>query len=97
MMYKLAQHSPTMPYISLADLPQGESGTIVALHEQNHDKRHGCHTGLVNRLMALGFLPGRTVKIERRGKWGGPLQVCIGATAIILRPSEARMIEVAPL
>jgi Fe2+ transport system protein FeoA len=85
-----------MRYISLADLSQGESGTIVALHEQHHDKSHGYHTGLVNRLIALGFLPGRTVKIERRGKWGGPLQVYIGTTAIILRPSEARAIEVTP-
>ncbi len=96
-MYKPARYPLTMRYISLADLPQGESGTIIALHEQHHEKRHGYHDGLVNRLMALGFLPGRTVKIERRGKWGGPLQVYIGTTAIILRPSEAKVIEVTSL
>jgi hypothetical protein len=35
-----------MRYISLADLLQGESGTIIALHEQHHEKRHGYHDGL---------------------------------------------------
>ncbi len=95
-MYKPAQHPPTKRYISLADLLQGESGTIVAIHERHHGKGHDCHTGLANRLKALGFVPGRTVKIERREKWGGPLQVCIGTTAIILRSSEAGVIEVMP-
>jgi len=66
-MYKPARYPLTMRYISLADLPQGESGTIVALHEQHHDKRHGYHDGLANRLMALGFLPGRTVKSSGAG------------------------------
>lgn len=95
-MYKPVQNPLTKHYISLADLLQGESGTIVALHEWRYGKGHDCHAGLANRLKALGFVPGRTVKIERREKWGGPLQVCIGTTAIILRPSEASVIEVMP-
>jgi len=86
-----------MRYISLADLSQGESGTIIALHEQHQRQKSWIPCWFSKPLDGTWIFTWPYCKIERRGKWGGPLQVYIGTTAIILRPSEARAIEVTPL
>lgn len=50
---------------------------------------------LRERLAALGLKPGRCVHIVRRLGVGGPLQVRIDHTDIVLRAADAALIEVA--
>jgi ferrous iron transport protein A len=50
---------------------------------------------LRERLAALGLKPGRCVQIVRRLGAGGPLQVRIDHTDIVLRAADAALIEVA--
>jgi len=50
---------------------------------------------LRERLAALGLKPGRCVEIVRRLGTGGPLQVRVDHTDIVLRAADAACIEVA--
>lgn len=49
---------------------------------------------LYQRLMALGFRIGKEVKVMRKASFSGPLHVRIGSTDIILRESEAKLIQI---
>jgi len=52
-------------------------------------------SGLLRRLAELGFLPGESVTVLRRGPGGRePLAVQIGETVFALRSIEASCIEV---
>jgi ferrous iron transport protein A len=66
--------------------------TIVGLRPplgQAHDSR------LTSRLTELGFLPGESVTVLRRGPGGRePLAVQVGETVFALRALEAACIEV---
>ncbi len=69
------------------------SATILSLGQHA-----GAHPdpGLVRRLAELGFLPGETVTVLRRGPGGRePIAVQIGETVFALRSIEASCIEVA--
>jgi ferrous iron transport protein A len=46
------------------------------------------------RLAALGVRPGRRVRVIRRAPGGGPLQVRVGTTDLLLRADEAARIAV---
>lgn len=59
--------------------------TIIDLHTDD---------ALRQRLQALGLRPGKQVEVIRRARFGGPLQVRVGATDVLLRLSEAAHIEV---
>ncbi|MBB5191360.1 ferrous iron transport protein A [Silvimonas terrae] len=52
---------------------------------------------LTQRLCALGLRPGREVTVLRRGWLGGPLQLRIGSTELMLRREHARAIVVETL
>ena len=49
---------------------------------------------LFNRLSALGFRVGKTIRIIRRANFNGPLQVRLGTTDVILRHTDATRIHV---
>lgn len=49
---------------------------------------------LRQRLQALGFRSGKDIEIIRKASFGGPVQVRIGTTDILLRQTEAALIEV---
>ena len=70
--------------IPLSELESGERGTVVELS--------GGH-GLVGRLAALGFTPGRTVDIVRNS-WRGPIIVRVLDTQIALGRGQADKIHV---
>jgi ferrous iron transport protein A len=74
-----------MPPITLATLQPRESATIVAIHADE---------ALHQRLLALGFRSGKQVKLIRKARFSGPLQVRIGTTDILLRRNEAAKITV---
>ncbi len=70
----------------LQQLKKGENGVIQKLHiEQGH---------LARRLHASGFRMGKSIKLLRRAFFGGPLHIQIGTTEVMLRPSEAKFIEI---
>lgn len=68
------------------------SATVISLKEP---AGVGDSQGIVRRLSELGFLPGETVTILRRGPGGRePIAVQIGETVFALRGIEASCIEV---
>ncbi len=67
-------------------LKPGETAVISQLQAE---------AGLQQRLLALGFRPGRRVKIIRKGWLNGPLHLRIGTTEVMLRRQEAKGVYVA--
>jgi ferrous iron transport protein A len=74
-----------MPAITLCTLQTGQIATIVSIHAEE---------ALHQRLLALGFRSGKPIEIIRKASFGGPLQVRIGTTDILLRQVEAAKIKV---
>lgn len=52
---------------------------------------------LKSRLMGLGWLPGREIKVIRKAPLGDPTVYLVDSTEISLRRDETRMIKVEPL
>ncbi len=50
--------------------------------------------GVRARMIALGFRADQDVEVIRIAPWGGPIQVRIGMTDIILRRVDARAVQV---
>ncbi len=73
------------PNIPLSSLAPGVRATITDIHTDE---------ALRQRLLALGFRTGKNIEVIRKASFGGPLQVRIGTTDILLRRSEAAKIEV---
>ena len=68
-------------------IPVGSSALILRI--QSDCDRAG-------RLSALGFIPGRTVKVTRLAPLGDPISIEIDRQEISLRRTEAKLIEVQP-
>ena len=49
---------------------------------------------LIRRMSALGIRPGRRVEVIRRAPMGGPLQVRIGHTDLMIRREDAARISI---
>jgi Fe2+ transport system protein FeoA len=73
------------PALTLADLGTGEVAKIHGIDLQ---------TGLDQRLMALGFLPGQPVKFLKTSPLKDPILVEIGSRVVSLRREEARRVVV---
>ncbi len=73
------------PHTPLSSLDPGMRGTITDIHTDD---------ALRQRLQALGFRSGKDIEIIRKASFGGPVQVRIGTTDILLRQTEATLIEV---
>lgn len=74
-----------MSAITLAALQTGDIATIVSIQAEE---------ALHQRLLALGFRSGKNIEVVRKASFGGPLQVRIGTTDILMRRSEAAKIKV---
>jgi len=70
----------------LSVLTPGQTGLVRSLHAVE---------GFAQRLAALGFRIGRPVTVVRCAPMGGPIQVRVGTTDVMLRRAEASRIEVA--
>lgn len=71
---------------TLADLLPGETGTIVEVRGEPE---------LRTRIQSVGLRPGRRVAVVRRSRFGGPLQVRLGTSDLIIRPQQAAQIVLA--
>ncbi|HEY0634741.1 MAG TPA: FeoA family protein [Gammaproteobacteria bacterium] len=70
--------------MTLEQLPVGHKARIAALEGDE---------SLRARMFALGLRAGREVLVIRRARLGGPLQIRIGSTDLMVRRSEARLIR----
>jgi ferrous iron transport protein A len=75
----------TAPACTLDLLGAGESGIILALDAGQT---------LGHRLAALGLRAGKTVRLIRRARFGGPFHVRVGTTDLMLRAPDARRVQV---
>ncbi|HEU68160.1 MAG TPA: ferrous iron transport protein A [Candidatus Acetothermia bacterium] len=73
---------------SLASLPPGGVGRLVAIHGGR---------GPALRLRRLGLRPGALVRIVAAGGWGGPVLVEVDGCRVALGRGLARRILVQPL
>jgi len=75
----------------LSELPDGAQALVTGLVSGDADVGEGT----LRRLGELGFIPGESLRLLRRGPGGRePLAVQIGDTMFALRLLEARCIEV---
>lgn len=73
----------------LYDLKAGDFAIISGIDAVNVDQ------SLCQRLMALGFRVGKSIKVMRKASFNGPIHVRVGSTDVILRESEAKLINIA--
>jgi ferrous iron transport protein A len=71
---------------TLDKLAPGERSTVLGVDAGE---------ALYHRLAALGLRIGEEVQLLRRAPFGGPLQVRLGMTDLMLRVEEARCVRVA--
>lgn len=72
----------------LYNLQSGDFATISGINTAITEQ------SLYQRLMALGFRVGKQIKVMRKASFNGPLHVRIGSTDIIMRESEAKLIQI---
>jgi ferrous iron transport protein A len=77
---------PEPEKITLEALRVEDQGTILSIEAEE---------ALYHRLAALGLRAGKKVRLLRRAPFGGPLQIRVGMTEIMLRAEEARCVRVA--
>lgn len=82
-------------YLSLSDLRDGESATVVGLGSVGTlgADTDGRET-LVARLRDIGFVPGARCEVVARMWFGDPLAVRIGGSTFALRRVEAAAVRV---
>jgi ferrous iron transport protein A len=73
---------------SLDQLEPGQPAAIAGLNSE---------PALRARMMAMGLRVGRELAVIRASRFGGPLQVRVGTTDLVMRRHEARQVEVMPL
>jgi ferrous iron transport protein A len=79
--------------ITLDALAAGQSGTVIHLAPSDHD----AGVDVARRLMELGFVPGETIRMLKRGLPGGdPLAVRVGQSTFALRRFEAALVSIKP-
>ncbi len=74
--------------IKLSDLKTGEEGTIVKIHG---------HGAFRKRVMEMGFVRGKDIKVELNAPLHDPIKYKILDYEVSLRRSEAALIEVVPI
>ncbi len=78
------QHQ-ALGYKSMLDVPIGENAVI---------KQHHSRGAIRQRLLDLGFVPGRDVKVLRVATLGCPIELKVSGYCVTLRRTEAQQIEV---
>jgi ferrous iron transport protein A len=83
------------PVLTTLDaLQAGQSGTVIHL-APGIDANAGVDVS--RRLMELGFVPGESVRVLKRGMPGGdPIAVKVGHSTFALRRFEAALISIRP-
>ncbi|BFM40112.1 ferrous iron transport protein A [Synechocystis sp. LKSZ1] len=75
--------------MTLLDLSVGQVALVDSVFLSHHGQ------GLVNRLEAMGIIPGKPIQVLRKAALGGPLHLRIGSTTeVAMRRSEAQWVSV---
>lgn len=72
----------------LYNLEAGDFATISGIDAMNVEE------SLCQRLLALGFRVGKKIVVMRKASFNGPIHVRVGSTDVILRESEAKLINI---
>ncbi|MCB1737638.1 MAG: ferrous iron transport protein A [Gammaproteobacteria bacterium] len=67
------------------ELPLGQTAVVRAI---------GGDAELRARIQSMGLRAGRQIAVMRRSRYGGPLQVRIGTTDLLIRPQQALLVEI---
>ena len=70
--------------MTLEQLPTGQRALIAEVQGED---------SLRARMLALGLRAGREVAVIRRANLGGPIQVRVGSTDLMMRRKEASLIQ----
>jgi len=70
--------------MNLAQLKENESGIIIKINDDN----------LAIQLLAMGFILGETIKVERIAPLNDPILITSGSNYIGIRKSDAKQIEI---
>ena len=73
---------------TLASLPRGASGTVVAVSEENPT--------LCNKLLSMGLVEGTRVTVLSVAPLGDPIKIQAMGYKLSLRKSEARHVLIQP-
>jgi len=77
----------------LYNLNSGDFATIREINTGEVDI-DSTAASLYQRLIALGFRVGKQIQVMRKASFHGPIHVRIGTTDVILRESEANLINI---
>lgn len=75
---------PFYGFMQLNSLQPGESAVIDSIEADQ---------ALYQRLIALGFRPGKQLQVIRQAAFNGPLHIRIGSTDVIIRKHDAGAIH----
>ena len=70
--------------MTLADLAQGESRTVMSVHGED---------AVTRRLMEMGLIPGVPVRMVKSAPFGDPLEIRVRGYSLALRRNEAEAVE----
>ena len=70
--------------LTLADLPKGESRTVLSVRGE---------AVVTRRLMEMGVIPGVAVRMVKAAPFGDPIEIRVRGYSLALRRSEAEAIE----
>lgn len=71
----------------LSEVPVGASAIVLSVDDG----------GRARRLEDLGFLPGTTVRVERRAPFGDPVVYQLRGVRLAMRRADAHLVSVAPV
>ena len=70
---------------SLAKLPIGSSGRVIAVNGEGR---------ITRRILEMGVIPGVSIRVIKSAPFGDPIEVSVRGYSLAMRRSEADAIEV---
>ena len=70
--------------MTLAELPKGESRTVMSVHGEGT---------ITRRLMEMGVIPGVAVRMVKSAPFGDPIEIRVRGYSLALRRNEAEAVE----
>ena len=79
--------------LPLSALKRGESGVITSIMPASRRGRGGSW-GFKKRLMDMGLTPGTEVTVAKTAPLGGPIEICVRGSRLVLGRGMAKRILV---
>ncbi len=75
--------------VRLSELQRGEQARVVGFDDPT--------TPYARQLLSLGLIPGTCITLARFAPLGDPVEIQFRGACLVLRPSEAAALQLAPL